>query len=285
MVERSARKLNWEIHAESVTGSQHRREGQVCQDSQKSAYSEYGCVVAIADGHGSQHSPNSAEGSKKAVEAAVSQLLYFAPRVQDQPPERVQRYAREELTRRIVQSWVKNVRQHAQESQGAELPLPTLLRSYGSTLLAVLATERYILYFQLGDGDILRVSADGGVSRPIVKNADLIAEETHSLCMVDRRTQQPNAWLYASVHLEPLTQPPALIMLSTDGYANSFRSDDDFLQVGSDVLCLIQREGWGYVKENLSSWLEDATQSGSGDDITVGLMWNAASRGMAEMEG
>ncbi|PJF32072.1 MAG: hypothetical protein CUN51_00135 [Candidatus Thermofonsia Clade 1 bacterium] len=284
MVERPAPKLNWEIYAQSVTGSQHRREGRICQDSQKSASSEYGCVVAVADGHGSQHSPNSAEGSKKAVEAAVSQLLYFVLRVQDQPLERVQRYAREELARRIVHSWIKDVRQRAKQAQQAELPLPTLLRAYGSTLLAVLATERYILYFQLGDGDILRVEADGNVSRPVVRNADLIAEETHSLCMVDQRTQQPNAWLYASVHLELLTQPPALIMLSTDGYANSFRSDEDFLQVGSDILHLIQREGWEYVKENLSSWLEEATQRGSGDDIAVGLMWNAASTSIAETE-
>jgi hypothetical protein len=79
--------------------------------------------------------------------------------------------------------------------------------------------------------------------------------------------------MYTDVRVEPLQEPPALILLATDGYANSFRTDQDFLKVGSDMLEMIRRDGWQYVKNRLNGWLAEASQLGSGDDITVGLMY------------
>jgi hypothetical protein len=66
--------------------------------------------------------------------------------------------------------------------------------------------------------------------------------------------------------------PPALILLATDGYANSFVNEEAFLQVATDIWEIIRDEGLATVTENLEGWLERASQEGSGDDITLGLL-------------
>ena len=66
--------------------------------------------------------------------------------------------------------------------------------------------------------------------------------------------------------------PPALILLATDGYANSFVNEAAFLQVGTDILEMIRTEGLETVQENLATWLAEASQDGSGDDITLGIL-------------
>ena len=97
--------------------------------------------------------------------------------------------------------------------------------------------EEFILYLQLGDGDILVVAENGEVSRPLERDARLLADQTTSLC-------SPDAWRDFRVRFQALVDPPpALILLATDGYSNSFVSEAAFLQVGPDVLEMIRGGG------------------------------------------
>ncbi len=130
----------------------------------------------------------------------------------------------------------------------------------------VVATD-FILYLQLCDGDILTVSAQGEVERPIPKDSRLIGNETTSLC-------SPKAWNDVQVYFQPLAGvPPALILAATDGYANAYRDDANFQQVASDFWVLLRDEGDAAVKPHLKDWLNETSQQGSGDDITVGMLW------------
>ena len=141
--------------------------------------------------------------------------------------------------------------------------------AYGATLLAVLAAEGYVAYFQIGDGDILAVSEAGQVSRPLAGDPRLFAGETTSLCSRDAVRH-----LRTGLHLLGKGAPPApaLIVLSTDGYANSFRTDADFAQVGADLLAMVRSEGLDAVGGCLEAWLHEASALGSGDDVTVGII-------------
>jgi hypothetical protein len=65
---------------------------------------------------------------------------------------------------------------------------------------------------------------------------------------------------------------PSLVLLSTDGYANSFRSDEDFLKIGQDYLEIIREQGIASLAEELPAILTEATQQGSGDDITLAIL-------------
>ncbi|HKQ51090.1 MAG TPA: protein phosphatase 2C domain-containing protein, partial [Pyrinomonadaceae bacterium] len=138
--------------------------------------------------------------------------------------------------------------------------------AYGTTVLGAAVAADFILYLQLGDGEILTVSRDGEVTRPLPKDERLFANETTSLC-------SPEAWRDFRVCFQVLSNaPPSLILLSTDGYANSFHDEAGFLKVGSDILLMIRADGLGTVEDHLASWLTESTYAGSGDDVTLGLI-------------
>ena len=82
---------------------------------------------------------------------------------------------------------------------------------------------------------------------------------------------QPDAW--QEFRSAWVTEPnlPALVLVSTDGYANSFRSDEDFLKIGSDYWRLFATKVFP-CWPRISQILTEATQQGSGDDITLAIL-------------
>jgi hypothetical protein len=151
------------------------------------------------------------------------------------------------------------------------------LIAYGATLLVAVVMPACIIYLQLGDGDILNVSQAGEVTRPAIPGDErLFADETTSLC-------SPDAWRDVRVYFQALAgEPPALILLATDGYGKSFRDEAGFLAVGSDVLEMIRSDGLEAVAHNLPAWLSEASQTGSGDDITLGMLYRLDNRDSSE---
>jgi hypothetical protein len=83
---------------------------------------------------------------------------------------------------------------------------------------------------------------------------------------------QPEAWKEFRSAWVTNEAIPSLVLLSTDGYANSFRSDEDFLKIGQDYLEIIRQQGIASLAEELPAILTEATQQGSGDDITLAIM-------------
>ena len=146
-------------------------------------------------------------------------------------------------------------------------PLMNARIPYGSTLLLVIVTEQAIIYLQLGDGDIMTVADDGTV-QAVPGAVHLLGNETQSLCM-------PAAWDDFVVRCVPMNDGvPSLIMVSTDGYRNSYPEDASFEKVAQDLAQLLSTdEGEQNVCANLNAWLLETTKMGSGDDITVGLIF------------
>ena len=83
---------------------------------------------------------------------------------------------------------------------------------------------------------------------------------------------QPEAWKDFRSSWVTDGALPSLVLLSTDGYANSFRSDEDFLKIGQDYLEIIRQQGIASLAEELPAILTEATQQGSGDDITLAIL-------------
>jgi Protein phosphatase 2C len=128
--------------------------------------------------------------------------------------------------------------------------------------LATVITQSGTYYLQLGDGDIVAVAADGTAWFPLPADHRLAGNETTSLCL-------PQAWDTVRVCGDALRDAPRLIMLSTDGYANSFQSDRAFLQVGADLLPMIEQRGIEAIEESLEDWLQQTTEGGAGNDVTL----------------
>jgi serine/threonine protein phosphatase PrpC len=147
---------------------------------------------------------------------------------------------------------------------GQDLPIAAYL-AYGATLVALAITSRYVIYSQLGDGDILVVRNDGRVERPLPRKHEFMSNQTVSLCSHRAHDE-------FQIRVDAVRgAAPALIMLSTDGYANCFGDDEAFFKVGADFLDYLRAEGPSFVRDKLEDWLRQSSRDGSGDDITVGL--------------
>jgi hypothetical protein len=271
---------------ETVPGASHLRAGIPNQDSilqVRESGRGLPVVVSVSDGHGSDKCFRSDRGSRFAVERAaqlVGEFLEESRGAADHAA--VESRAKDYLPREFVRRWREAVEADLKARPFTEAELETVekkdgpralklvagnpLLAYGATSLTVAVEESFILYLQLGDGEILNVSAAGSVVRALPEDERLFANETTSLCT-------PDAEQNFRVRLQPLAgEPPALILLSTDGYVNSFSDSAGFLKVGSDLLEMLRADGFDPINASLKGWLEEATHSGSGDDCTLGLV-------------
>lgn len=288
-------KKYWRIVASSVEGASHKRSGKPNQDGVKfliGDQSELPIILAIADGHGGKAYFRSEKGAALAVETS----LEVCKGLEDVPWDIIKdKKIIDFLCRDIVQKWLEKVnsdiltnpftdeeksllkiKKESISKRPGGLVINDMISAYGSTLITAFLHETYVLYLQLGDGDILTVAEDGTLDKPLPEDKRLFGNETTSLCL-------PEAWSDFRFRLIPLDLPntgPALIILLTDGYANSFSSAHEFEKVGIDLLeniCVNPdgiEEGIDAIENDLEGWLNVASEKGSGDDTTVGIICN-----------
>lgn len=277
--------MRWRVLGRSVRGAAHLRSGAPNQDAIDWLTTGEGppLALAVADGHGSPKSFRSERGARLAVEAVLAEcaaLVHMPPA--EARPSAVKRMAEEHLPRLLVRRWNAAVDEAlaaepftADELEALERKEGTRARvwveenprmAYGATVLATVVAPQFLFHLQLGDGDILCVSERGEATRPIDRDPRHLGNQTTSLC-------SPLAEREVRIAFQMRSSPtPALIFLATDGYANSFRDDAAFLQVGTDLLALLREDGVDSVEASLEGWLTDASAMGSGDDITLGLL-------------
>lgn len=284
----------WQIVSATVRGATHERNDAPNQDK-LSWWQPAGdmtfAVLCVADGHGGSEYTRSDTGARLAVEQAQMLLVNeVLPRIMDgSARENLAQFKKQlehQLPKDLLRRWRDSVKQHAsdypitenrssdlseqdsKEDLETEPEIPPDQR-YGATILAALLTPDLHLYIQLGDGDILTLSAEGEVTRPpFEKDGHLIANHTTSLCSKE-------AWRFVRIHFQPIvTKPPLLVMLATDGYANSFAEDAAFKQAARDFYDAIRQDGPAHVASQLIGWLRETSHAGSGDDISVVVATN-----------
>jgi serine/threonine protein phosphatase PrpC len=270
----------WRFAGRSVRGAFHRRRRTPNQDALGwKLIGESGLVVAVADGHGSVQSFRSGIGAELAVDAAIALMADFQQRNPEKDEEAVLAAA-QSIPAKLVSRWRESVAGHLSSHPLAPAEMTesngdreASWRIYGSTILAALAAESYLLFLQLGDGDMLVVSDAGDVQRAWARDERLLGVETTSLC-------GPGAVADVRIAALPLGQSsPALVLIATDGYANSFREEEGFLRAGADMLEIVRSEGIEKVESGLEAWLTEASELGSGDDITVAVLCRAGEKG------
>ena len=278
----------WSVIGRSVRGASHLRTGLPNQDAIAFKIGTNGAppvVLAVSDGHGSPKCFRSSFGAQFAVDVAIEVTFKFLDGMKDSPLSAIKGAAERSLTSDIVKVWTEKVTEDFKLKPFSDEELDRLEResgtgarqsatvagnhliAYGATLLLSAVSDSYLFYLQLGDGDILAVSdKTRQVEQPLPQDASLIANETTSLCMGG--AQKLFRFRFQVVQ----EVPPALILASTDGYSNSFTTPDDFHKVGTDLLDMIQANGLAQVENGLEAWLDEASRSGSGDDVTLGII-------------
>lgn len=262
------------VFGECVQGASHKRSELECQDSYKKIGFDDGTVIlAVADGHGSKSCPYSKTGSSIAVNVFckvmtdlkegfaedAEMLLTYLNREGD---TRLARTIDAEWKKRVLKVHTNNKREIPLDENG-EKDKAEIYKAYGSTLVGLMITPAFLFAFQLGDGDITYVD-DHGID-PVLQGDKILGTETHSLSKID-------AWkkaLTATRRRACDEELPCLFMLTTDGFANSYKDASEFEKTCQDYYDMIKQYGTAAVDANLKAWLEETSELGCGDDITL----------------
>jgi len=262
------------IFGASVQGASHVRSGRECQDSLKKVVLDSGAVIlAVADGHGSDSCPYSKTGSFTAVNV-FCKILGDYLETYDGQPEMLFTFLKREGDTKIAQEidveWKRRIlRLHAKSNR--EMPLDAdgekdreaVYRLYGSTLLGLVLTKGFLFAFQLGDGDIVKVSESGVYS--VIEADKILGTETHSLSKAE-------SWKKAVTLIrkrEESEKNPVMYMLSSDGLSNSYKNEEEFQKTCADYYALLGEHGVKAVSDRLKTWLQETSEMGCGDDITA----------------
>lgn len=277
------------IFGKSVQGASHIRSETECQDSNKSVILEDGTIIlAVADGHGSKNCPYSKTGSKIAVNVFCDTLKNLYNGYAENPDQLLTYLNREgdtriamaidaEWKRRVAERHKKNKREIGKLENGED-DLASVYKQYGSTLLGLLITKSFVFGFQLGDGDICYVT-DNGIEL-VVEPDKILGVETHSL-------SREKSWEKAITVVRRISVCdilPAMFSLSSDGYANSYKSEEEFHNTVKDYLGMLKEYGHEAVGENLPGWLSETSAMGCGDDITMLIAYFPKEEMQAKME-
>ncbi|MDE6662778.1 MAG: protein phosphatase 2C domain-containing protein [Lachnospiraceae bacterium] len=267
MVERMLH-MTRRVFGESVQGASHIRNGRECQDSLKKVEKdENTLILAVADGHGSDSCPYSKTGSEVAVNVFCKIMGDYLETYAGQP-ELLLTFLKREGDTKVAQAidaeWKRRILKiHSKYKREIIPDKEAIYRMYGTTLIGLVITKEFIFAFQLGDGDIVKVSEMG--VQNIIEADKILGIETHSL-------SKSEAWKKAITFIkkqegnEPL---PVMYMLSSDGMANSYKNDDEFKKTCSDYFDLLKEHGAKAVSDNLKAWLSETSELGCGDDITA----------------
>ena len=171
-----------------------------CQDRFRLEHSENALILAVADGHGGAAYTRSGLGARFACAAAVEVL--GAMDCVDVPAAIKDRYdalVAKHLTHRPLEDWQK-----------AHLKGDPDEAAYGTTLLAARITEDGTWLYQLGDGHILALDADGSLLPTMPEDLDCFLNRSSSLCYDRKRALRK----FRTLHFP---QPVAAVVLMTDG--------------------------------------------------------------------
>src|SRR6266699_4357201 len=193
----------WGVLGATVCGASHIQANKPNQDAilwKQGDQAGLPLMLAISDGHGSEKYFRSHIGADFAVKIAVDEMDSMVRQVPFPVTNftLVKQLFTEELPKGIVARWQKEMKQHWEDhpltkeewevlrKKENASALATILSNptipYGATLLAVLVTPSFILYLQLGDGDIIMVSESGRAIKIMQADKRLVANETTSLC-------------------------------------------------------------------------------------------------------
>lgn len=270
----------WRLVARQVRGPHKAR----CQDragTEELPGGPDGVLLAVADGHGSAGHGRSHLGAQFAVEVFLRLARRFAESALagGMPLPALRTEAQERLPWNLVREWEARCARHLREEpldgrpvlHPDRLPERAELVPYGTTLLGAALLPGLLVAWQLGDGDVVLVdrSDAGRVLLPLAPAAPELGDETDSLCSKDAARLVRTYW---SPIVGP-AEPPALLLLSTDGLSKSFAEQSGFEQFASGLCRRLESDGHPAVVGQLDGWLERAA-SYSGDDTSVALAWH-----------
>lgn len=239
-------------------------------------------IFALGDGHGDSNCPRSSFGSRTICEIAVQELQLFAKEIRNQKWEEqlMDKYGASELVNQLVTSifgkWSCVVNEDFLQnplSEKEELEAKDYIERYrrgeriehiyGTTFIACLMTDEYVLLLQQGDGRCVVFDCDGNATQPIPWDDRCFANVTTSVCDVD-------AVQSCRYHIIDLKKNPIIACVAgSDGVEDSFSSMDKMHTYYREKLHFACESGVDELEKHLYETLPGFSEAGSHDDVTI----------------
>lgn len=266
--------LAYKAFGVTAQGASHIKNEMPNQDAYKCYASPSGefAITAVCDGHGSKKYMRSDIGARIAAEQAIILLREFAEN-EAQPNQLVREDDLNRLKKNILFYWQQKVQEYTKNNPFTEKE-STIANSlgidesstvaYGTTLVAVLITRKYVLCLQIGDGDIIFLQKDDTLVNVMQEDKRLLANETTSLCG-DRAIYDFRQYISEEI--------PSTVLICTDGVTNSYISHKDFINLTRDIQEELTKSGEQATLKLLDSGLKRMSANGSGDDVTIAVIY------------
>lgn len=275
--------MAYDLFCKSVQGAGHIKRGIPREDHGVKREAALCKVFALGDGHGDSNCPRSAAGSQYVCEIAAEELVTFAGDMAEHGWNR-RLFNRSEADRLITQlvtsifgKWSCRVNDDfhqnpltEQEEAEATAYIEAYRRGeriehiYGTTFIAGLVTEEYLLLLQQGDGRCVVFNQDGSASQPIPWDDRCFANVTTSVCDID-------AVQSCRYHVVDLSQNRVIACVAgSDGVEDSFPGSMDKMHAYyRSILKIACEEGVEALENHLDRTLPSLSENGSHDDITI----------------
>lgn len=273
----------YELFCCSVRGSSHIRKDIPCEDFGIKKSIDGAKIFASADGHGDPNCLRSSIGSEYACRIACESLENFAQNVAENGFEsrlfdRLECPAlMDRLIRSIIAKWTSEVDAELSRNPITDEEYATASRlgdefrrgirterMYGTTLIAGLLTDKYLLLIQQGDGRCVVFDADGRATQPIPWDDRCVGTATTSLC-------DPDAARSVRYHVINLEENPVIACIAgTDGVEDSFPTSMEKTHAYyRNILAESCAMGVEAMEQTLANDLSELSKQGSADDVTV----------------
>ena len=273
----------YELFCSSVRGSSHIRKDTPCEDFGIKKTGDGFSIFAVADGHGDPNCLRSSIGSEYACRIACEALESFAGSIAENGFEsrlfdRLECSSMiERLIRSIVGKWLSEVDNELSQNPLTDEEYRTASRlgdeyrkgirterMYGTTLIAGLLTEKYLLLLQQGDGRCVVFDGEGKACQPIPWDDRCVGTATTSLC-------DPDAASSVRYHVINLEENPVIACIAgTDGVEDSFPTSMEKTHAYyRNILIEACEMGVEAMEKSLPADLSELSKQGSADDVTV----------------
>ncbi len=275
-----------EFFCSSIIGARHIKQGTPREDYGICKETESCKVFVLGDGHGDPNCFRSQVGSEMICKLAVDALESFAETAnpEDLFNESTCKGLIKHLVNYLFGTWKGSVLKQLEEvpftdselaymeeqrkkgsntilayDQGVELE-----HIFGTTFIAGVLTDKYLLLLHQGDGRCTVMHANGEYTEPVPWDDRCYDVFTTSVC--DQDAIESCRYKVFDLSKEKILA----CIISSDGVEDQFAADSDLVHSFFDDLFLYGIEnGTDELKKHLEEILPELTKNGNGDDITI----------------
>ena len=254
------------IFGDWAQGASHNRAGIEWQDHwRKIDYVKGVHILSVADGHGSEKCPYSAEGARLATRVFCSLMLEYYNSYDDLNALQtfLNREGDTKFARTIDLTWKEEVLS-AQEREGRNIELSEkeICMLYGTTVLGLMITGSFVFSFQIGDGKCVALREDDSPYEPIPWDDRCFLNKTTSICDTDALSRF--RCCYGGIE-----SAPAAIFLGSDGIDDSFGEEENLYNFYVQLAKGFSQDGHETTVKDLELSLPVLSKRGSQDDMSV----------------